>query len=584
MPTETNEATYPCHRRMALADLGEYPNNPRTVTPEAMAQLRVQLDELGNLQPITFNVRTGRVVSGNQRLKIYAKRGDQETDVWCVDLPEEKERVAVIALNNHAGEFDLENLKALTEAIAAGETGESALSLVGFKAGELESLLSTTTGTSATAQSNQRQEAHKTLASRFLLPPFSVLDARQGYWQERKAAWIALGLKGELGRGQNLLKMSDTVLQPDPAKRLNVASGSGSKGALRIAPVKSAGAMPGSAHPGANSAYLGRMPDGGKMVAAKEAQQRVALQGGANARAIDTEGNIAGEWTGTSIFDPVLAEAICYWFCPPGGKVLDPFAGGVTRGAVAACTGHPYFGCDLSEAQIAANREQWPTIKSPYTTPEGGAEPPDPVWVAGDARNLEAHFIDHGPFDLIFSCPPYANLERYSDDERDISALDDYAQFMEEYAAIIRRSVEMLKPNRFAVFVVGEVRDKKNGGFYLNLVSDTISAFEAADAHFYNEAILVTAIGTLPIRVARHFASARKLGKTHQNVLVFFKGDPENIRREFPALEPPTEMPQPQGAAAQLAGIAGANGNGEHPSAHPSAPAKEEQLTIGGEI
>jgi len=42
----------------------------------------------------------------------------------------------------------------------------------------------------------------------------------------------------------------------------------------------------------------------------------------------------------------------------------------------------------------------------------------------------------------------------------------------------------------------------------------------------YNEAILVTAVGSLPIRVGRQFDAARKLGKTHQNVLVFVKGDP----------------------------------------------------------
>ena len=43
------------------------------------------------------------------------------------------------------------------------------------------------------------------LAERFLLPPFSVLDARQGYWQARKQMWLALGIQSELGRGENAL-------------------------------------------------------------------------------------------------------------------------------------------------------------------------------------------------------------------------------------------------------------------------------------------------------------------------------------------------------------------------------------------
>jgi len=39
------------------------------------------------------------------------------------------------------------------------------------------------------------------LAQRFLLPPFSILDARQGAWQERKREWLALGIRSEVGRG-----------------------------------------------------------------------------------------------------------------------------------------------------------------------------------------------------------------------------------------------------------------------------------------------------------------------------------------------------------------------------------------------
>jgi len=39
------------------------------------------------------------------------------------------------------------------------------------------------------------------LRRRYVIPPFSVLDARQGYWQARKRAWLALGIQSELGRG-----------------------------------------------------------------------------------------------------------------------------------------------------------------------------------------------------------------------------------------------------------------------------------------------------------------------------------------------------------------------------------------------
>jgi hypothetical protein len=39
------------------------------------------------------------------------------------------------------------------------------------------------------------------LAQRFEFPPFTILNAQQGAWQERKAAWLSLGIKSEVGRG-----------------------------------------------------------------------------------------------------------------------------------------------------------------------------------------------------------------------------------------------------------------------------------------------------------------------------------------------------------------------------------------------
>lgn len=47
---------------------------------------------------------------------------------------------------------------------------------------------------------------HKSvLAQTFEYPPFSVLNAREGWWQERKRQWLALGIESELGRGSELI-------------------------------------------------------------------------------------------------------------------------------------------------------------------------------------------------------------------------------------------------------------------------------------------------------------------------------------------------------------------------------------------
>lgn len=236
------------------------------------------------------------------------------------------------------------------------------------------------------------------------------------------------------------------------------------------------------------------------------------------------EGN-AGETagSGTSIFDPVLSELAYRWFSPPGGLVLDPFAGGSVRGIVASKLGRQYVGIDLRAEQIAANRVQADAI----------CGDPMPVWHEGDSRRV-ARIAGDIAADFVFSCPPYADLERYSNDNRDLSTLE-YPEFISAYRKIIAASVGLLKADRFACFVVGDVRGKD--GFYRGFPRDTIGSFEDAGARLYNEAVLVTAIGSLPIRVRKQFVQGRKLGKTHQNVLVFCKGSPRKATEAIGTVE-----------------------------------------------
>lgn len=286
------------------------------------------------------------------------------------------------------------------------------------------------------------------VAERFIVPPFSVLDTRQGTWQDRKRAWIALGIESEVSHA--------------------------------------------GVHRYGNSCVIKRGCHGfdGAHTNSAEAKQLTQTSG--------------------SLFDPVLCECIYRWFCPPGGQVVDPFAGGSVRGIVAGALGRKYWGSDLRQEQIDANVNQATIIKT--------AEPP--MWICGDSLDT----LNSAPqADLVFSCPPYGDLERYSDDPRDISTME-WHTFTAAYKRIILRSVERLKPDRFACFVVGDFRDKR--GFYRDFVSLTIGAFQEVGARLYNEAILLNSIGSACLRVSKQFVASRKFAKVHQNILVFCKGDP----------------------------------------------------------
>jgi hypothetical protein len=300
----------------------------------------------------------------------------------------------------------------------------------------------------------------------------SVLDARQGWWQARKKEWLGIGLRPELGRegvsvggtaGIACTCNDPTATEPCKLRRCN-----GKVGAERAA-------------------------SGIGMIAQKT--------GG------------YGNTQGLSVFDSVLCELVYRWWCPPGGTVLDPFAGGSVRGVVAGHLGLTYHGVELRQAQVDDNRAQTGLVP---------ADQPTPTWHTGDSTALDD--IDGVPdyADLIFTCPPYADLEVYSDDPRDLSTMP-YELFREMHALAITDACARLADHAFAVWVVGEVRGRDRG-FY-GLVPDTIRAFQKAGLQYATEAVLVTMVGHAAMRAARDFTAGRVLTRTHQNVLVFCKGD-----------------------------------------------------------
>lgn len=209
-----------------------------------------------------------------------------------------------------------------------------------------------------------------------------------------------------------------------------------------------------------------------------------------------------------SIFDPALCEVLYNWFCPEKGTILDPFAGGSVRGIVANYLGYKYTGIDIRQEQVDSNREQGLDILDVTNQPQ---------WYVGDSNEVLTNF--NKKFDFVFSCPPYADLEVYSDLKGDISNMD-YVNFMKAYEEIIAKSCNLLKSGCYACFVVGEVRNKK--GNFIGFVPDTIKAFEKCGMNYYNEGILLNAIASASMRANGNMKS-QKLVKVHQNILVFKK-------------------------------------------------------------
>lgn len=249
-----------------------------------------------------------------------------------------------------------------------------------------------------------------------------------------------------------------------------------------------------------------------------------------NANPVNTfsaRGEQAKEAEKTSTFDPLLCEIMYKWFSNEGDYILDPFAGGSVRGIVATSLGRQYKGIDLSSDQVCANMDQYKDVASRYNINN------IPCWVCADSEvYLSKEVYTNMVYDMVFTCPPYYNLERYTKDENDLSNMPTYKDFIKKYAQILRYASMMLANERFFVIVVSEIRNPETGSYY-GFVPDTIRILKECGLNYYNEMILQNNIGSLPIRAPKYFNQSRKIGRMHQNILVFYKGDPKQITHRY---------------------------------------------------
>jgi 16S rRNA G966 N2-methylase RsmD len=224
----------------------------------------------------------------------------------------------------------------------------------------------------------------------------------------------------------------------------------------------------------------------------------------------------------TSILDPVMCEILLSWFTNDEFETLDPFAGDAVFGFCSAYKNRPFTGIELRKEQVDFNQDliDLHGLKGNY--------------ICDTSENIDLHIEDNSK-DFIFSCPPYADLEIYSDLENDLSNMS-YDDFFKTIETILKKTVNKLKENRFACIVIGEVRHK-NTGVYLGIVPKIIQIMCEAGLHYYNEMILQTPVGNLMMRAGRYMNQNRKIGKQHQNILIFYKGNPENINKHFKKLK-----------------------------------------------
>lgn len=480
--------------------------NPRTITEAKFKKLIssiLVLPKMLDLRPIVVD-NTMTALGGNMRLRAlttiadmkeeevadtlngcrdFQKKTEAERqillDYWArwkdsptapvlkaSELSDEEQREFIIKDNVGYGDWDMD---ALANDWDVEDLNGWGLELWEDKSGD----------GSGSDDSRQNSAPESSLFDRFVVPPFSILDTRKGYWQDRKKKWYEL--MGDLGDSRkDTLVTSLEIKYKDLYQRTREHR-------------KEMGLS--------FKEYIDKYVSQEDL---EKEQAKIVAQG-------------------VSIFDPVVSEIMCRWFTPQAGaKIFDCFAGDTAKGLVFAECGHSFIGVELRKEQVEINNK---------IIADRGK---DIRYICDDGQNVARH-IEPESQDLLFSCPPYFDLEVYSDLPNDASNQGTYEDFIQILKNGFTGAVGCLKQNRFAVIVVGDVRDKKTG-FYYDFCGDIKRIFKENGMRLYNEIILIEQTASTALRAARYMEN-RKVAKTHQHILVFFKGDTKKIKEEFQKIE-----------------------------------------------
>lgn len=207
-----------------------------------------------------------------------------------------------------------------------------------------------------------------------------------------------------------------------------------------------------------------------------------------------------------SVFPAPLVEwSLLRYGGKEGGRILDAFAGGPPRGLVSTIMGYEYHGWEIRKSQIDENKAVLKKLGLKGAT-----------YHHEDGRFLEGA---EGQFDCALTCPPYFDLEVYSDQDDDLSNSGSYSEFNAGMWLCAQAHRPLMKPGAFVLIVISLFRDRKTKEL-IDFRSHTVENFREAGFEFHQEIILSKNWGSAAIRAANAW-KGQKLVPRDERLLVF---------------------------------------------------------------
>jgi DNA modification methylase len=192
--------------------------------------------------------------------------------------------------------------------------------------------------------------------------------------------------------------------------------------------------------------------------------------------------------------------------------VIDPFAGRSSRPLVSTLLNRNYIGFDVINDNLKEAQQQYDKLKNDRSLGKLKL-------INESSENIDKH-IDKNVADLIMTCPPYFNIEKYESVNGQLTDIETYDEFLNTYSNILNKSVNVLKKGGFFIIVLANFRI--DGKFY-DFVGDTKNILKQS-LDYHDEIILEMSPAKRHPLYVQAITNLNCL-KTHEYCIVFRKAD-----------------------------------------------------------
>ena len=220
----------------------------------------------------------------------------------------------------------------------------------------------------------------------------------------------------------------------------------------------------------------------------------------------------AGRGSFLSKFNSEYAKRIIEMWTKEDDFIVDPFAGRSSRPLVSTLLKRNYVGFDVVYDNLQEAKEQYDILKK-------GRQLGYLKLIHTSSEYMDLH-LNGGVADMIITCPPYFNIEKYESVDGQLTDIKIYKNFLDIYKTILEKSANILKPGCFFAIVVANFRI--DGELY-DFCSDTKDILKK-HLTYHDEIILEMSPAKRHPLYTQAITNLNCL-KTHEYCLVFRKED-----------------------------------------------------------